>query len=164
MLRPTDITVTVSLTDIGVVANSTRELVQDVRLKVMWYRVFESKNATQSSIRAKNNQKFAIFDVLLDVLTNTVANFEGQFSKVWQYDHLLRYFVDVGRGRFLVTFVHEGCNAVVHKLEGICISGKNTSQPFNFPMKSIRCWSQLKATVQKSRHHRPGASGQCQGS
>ena len=89
MLGPTDITVTVSLTDIGVVANSTRELVQDVRLKVMWYRVFESKNATQSLIRAKNYQKFAIFDVLLDVLTNSVANFEGPFSKVWQYDHLL---------------------------------------------------------------------------
>ena len=83
MLGPTDTTVTISLTNIGVVANSTRELVQNVRLKVLWYRVLESENATQSSVGAENNQKFAIGDMLADIFPKSVTNFEGQFSKVW---------------------------------------------------------------------------------
>ena len=107
---------TISLTNIGVVANSTRELVQDVRLKVLWYRVLVSKNATQSSVGAENNQKFAIRDMLTDVFPKSVTNFEGQFSKVWQYDHLLRFFIIFGGRLFLITFVHEGSNTVVDKL------------------------------------------------
>ena len=76
MLRPPDMTVAISLTNIGMVAHSTLKLVQDVRLKPLWYRVLESKNAFQSTLGSKNDQKFDVRCVFVDVSLKSFPDFQ----------------------------------------------------------------------------------------
>ena len=77
VFAPTDVLMTVSLTDIRAVASSTRITIDDVRLEVRWELILERKQPLQTSLLAKNYLNFtAVLNVFVDVLPDSVADFE----------------------------------------------------------------------------------------
>ena len=70
VFAPTDVLMTVSLTDIRAVASSTRITIDDVRLEVRWELILERKQPFQTSLRAKKKRS----------IVNNIQIFSAIFS------------------------------------------------------------------------------------